>query len=303
MSTTRFVLKGPTGKTLEVRDTIVAGRNPECDLVLVEGHPSRRHAKLTCKDDGVWLEDLGSANGTFVNQLPVSAPVALRAGDRIRFDAETWEFAVIAPPELEAATVLRGAARADHQTVMAGSAGSAKPPGSWADPDAQSGQGTKLFDPKLMQKMSNASQAAAPAIDIDAPYLSVKSGQHAGQNLKLKASQSTSVWEIGSDAGKDIVIGDDGVSGYHAKIMNEGKRWKLIDQMSANGTFVNGQKSNISYLSSGDHIRLGPVECVFQLPADGGREGTDVKRPAWIVAAASFAATAALLGLWWWFAA
>jgi pSer/pThr/pTyr-binding forkhead associated (FHA) protein len=298
MGSTRFVLKGPTGKTLEVTDTVVAGRSPDCDLVLMEGHPSRRHAKLTCKDDSVWLEDLGSANGTFVNQRPVSAPVALRPGDRIRFDAETWEFGVIAAPDLGAATVVRSGARVDQRTVMP-QTGAAKAPGSWADPDVQDGQGTRLFDPKLLQEMSHESAAAAPNVDIDAPHLSVKSGNHAGQNLKLKPRQSTSVWEIGSSADKDIVISDDGVSGYHAKITNEGKRWKLIDQMSANGTFVNGQKSNVSYLASGDRIRLGPVECVFQLPAEQARDAT-AARPAWVIAAVSFAATAVLIGLWWW---
>ena len=298
MSNTQFVLKGPAGKTVEVRDTVVAGRNPDCDLVLVDGHPSRRHAKLTCKDGSVWLEDLGSANGTFVNQRVVSAPVALRPGDRIRFDAETWEFTVVAPPDLEAATVMRGAARPEPRTVMAQAGGPAKAPGSWADPDLQDGQGTKLFDPKLMQKMSNKSAQPALAGDVDAPHLSVKSGHHAGQNLKLKTSQTTSVWEIGSNAEKDIVITDDGVSGYHAKITNEGKRWKLIDQMSANGTFINGQKSNVSYLASGDQIRFGPVECVFQLPADAGRQSV-AKRPVWAVAGASVAATAVLLGVWW----
>jgi hypothetical protein len=197
---------------------------------------------------------------------------------------------------------MRGTA-AEHRTVMAQAGGSAKAPGSWADPDVHDGQGTKLFDPKLMQKMSGASPVVAPAVDVDAPYLSVKSGQHAGQNLKLKSTQSSGVWEIGSHADKDIVIGDDGVSGYHAKISNEGKRWKLIDQMSANGTFVNGQKSNVSYLSSGDRIRFGPVECVFQLPADAQRHTASAKRPAWVIAAASFAATAVLLGLWWWLVA
>jgi predicted component of type VI protein secretion system len=151
-----------------------------------------------------------------------------------------------------------------------------------------------------MQKVANKNGVQVPAVEVDAPHLSVKSGHHAGQNLKLKASQSTSVWEVGSNADKDIVITDDGVSGYHAKITNEGKRWKLIDQMSANGTFVNGQKSNVSYLASGDEIRFGPVECVFQLPADAGRKSVG-KRPAWPVAGASFAVVAATLaGLWWW---
>jgi len=37
----------------------------------------------------------------------------------------------------------------------------------------------------------------------------------------------------------------------------------VLDQMSANGTFVNGKRSNVSYLAAGDRVRFGPVECVF----------------------------------------
>jgi pSer/pThr/pTyr-binding forkhead associated (FHA) protein len=301
MSTTRFILKGPAGKSLEITDKIVAGRSPECDLVLLQGHPSRRHAQLTIQADGVWLEDLGSANGTFVNDQRVAAPVQLRAGDRVRFDAEQWEFGVVAPPELEAATVLRSAPSAAHETVIANSGNTPRAPGSWADPDARDGQGTKLFDPQDLQKMLQASAAGGPVGDVDAPYLSVQAGRHAGHNLKLKTSAVTNIWDIGSDPDRDIVIDDDGVSAFHAKIVNEGARWKLIDQMSANGTFVNGHKSNISFLASGDRIRLGPIECVFQLPAAAANQRpTAAKRPAWAIAVASFVGTAALLAALWW---
>ena len=305
MSTTGFLLKGPAGKSLEVADRIVAGRNPDCDIVLVEGHPSRRHAQITVKDGAAWLEDLGSANGTFVNDRQITAPVQLRAGDRLRFDAEQWEFAVNAPAALDSATVLRAVPPVDNRTVIAKPVSPptpAKAPGSWADPDLKDGQGTKLFDPKDLQKMlqAGAPGQGAAAAALDAPYLSVKSGRLAGQNLKLKPSQSTNVWDIGSDPGKDIVIGDDGVSGFHAKIVNDGSRWKLVDQMSANGTFVNGAKSNISYLASGDRIRFGPIDCVFQLPA-GSTPPRPGKRPPWVMAAVSFVVTAvALAAVWWW---
>lgn len=57
------------------------GKLPECDLAVPEdGYLSRRHARLTWKD-GQWvLEDLGSANGTYVK---VSAPVPLEPGAEI----------------------------------------------------------------------------------------------------------------------------------------------------------------------------------------------------------------------------
>jgi len=48
----------------------------------------------------------------------------------------------------------------------------------------------------------------------------------------------------------------------------------IIDQMSANGTFVNGQKSTISYLQNGDKLRFAQVECEIRLPAGEGARST-----------------------------
>jgi pSer/pThr/pTyr-binding forkhead associated (FHA) protein len=93
------------------------------------------------------------------------------------------------------------------------------------------------------------------------------------------------------------MIPDAGVSGFHAKIVNEASRWKLIDQMSANGTFVNGAKSNISYLAAGDRIRFGPIDCVFQLPANASQPAARGNKRAWIIAAIAFALTAAVLAI------
>ncbi len=301
MSTSQFILKGPAGKSVEVTDRIVAGRNPDCDVVLVEGHPSRRHAQITVKDNRVWIEDLGSANGTFVNDRKIEAQVELRAGDSIRFDAERWQLAAGAAAPLEAQTVVRTGAT-DHQTVIPKAATAPRAPGSWADPDQREGQGTKLFDPKDLQKMLQQEERAPGIVvpnSIDAPYLSVKSGSLQGEMLKLKANQASNVWQIGSDADKDILIGDDGVSGFHATIKNEGNRWKLTDQMSANGTFVNGAKISVHFLTSGDRIRFGPIDCVFQLPTASRQSGA-AKGRAWLIAAIAFVATLVALGAAWW---
>ena len=65
--------------------------------------------------------------------------------------------------------------------------------------------------------------------------------------------------------------------------------------MSANGTFVNGAKSNISFLASGDRIRFGPIECVFQLPGITNQPSARGIKRAWIIASVAFAVTAAVL--------
>src|SRR5690242_3037802 len=75
-----------TAVTLDPGRTYSIGRSRECDLHLRETTVSRRHALVTVSPDGaVVLEDLGSSNGTTVNDRAVSAPVRLGQGDTVRF--------------------------------------------------------------------------------------------------------------------------------------------------------------------------------------------------------------------------
>jgi hypothetical protein len=46
---------------------LIVGRSSDVDLILVEGMVSRRHARITLRNRELVIEDLGSANGTFVN--------------------------------------------------------------------------------------------------------------------------------------------------------------------------------------------------------------------------------------------
>jgi pSer/pThr/pTyr-binding forkhead associated (FHA) protein len=100
---------------------------------------------------------------------------------------------------------------------------------------------------------------------IEGPHLHVVSGSRAGLNINLAVGQpGHTEWTIGSEPDREVVFQESGVSALHAKIINEGGRWRLLDQMSANGTFVNGKRITVSSLSEGDRVRFGAVECVFQ---------------------------------------
>ncbi len=73
------------GKVIPLRSRTVIGKGSECDLVLNEPSMSRRHAMIENTPDGLFLRDLGSANGTFVNGTSVRDTV-LRPGDQLAFD-------------------------------------------------------------------------------------------------------------------------------------------------------------------------------------------------------------------------
>lgn len=63
----------------------IAGGDPANDLVLSDPTVSRRHATISCRDGRCEIADLGSMNGTFVNDRRVAGSMPVNAGDEIRF--------------------------------------------------------------------------------------------------------------------------------------------------------------------------------------------------------------------------
>ena len=80
---TRFPLQGPR---------MTLGRSPECDVCLENLGISRRHAELREVGDTVTLYDLGSSNGTHLNEQRIQAPVDLKDGDVVRLGAAVLKF-------------------------------------------------------------------------------------------------------------------------------------------------------------------------------------------------------------------
>jgi hypothetical protein len=65
-------------------EELLIGRGADCDMVVADRQVSRHHARLWRSEEGYFVEDLGSKNGTHVNGAPVKAPVLLQDGDVIQ---------------------------------------------------------------------------------------------------------------------------------------------------------------------------------------------------------------------------
>ncbi len=67
-------------------DQTVLGRDAACDVVLPRSSISRRHAQIVRDDEGFYIEDLASLNGTFVNTHRLTEPQRLLGGEHIQID-------------------------------------------------------------------------------------------------------------------------------------------------------------------------------------------------------------------------
>lgn len=87
---------------LITRDVCVVGRGNDVDLQLDDVGVSRRHALLRVIGQELWVEDLTSRNGTYVNGEPIDRPVALQLGDELAFGPCELRVAVASPVRSEA---------------------------------------------------------------------------------------------------------------------------------------------------------------------------------------------------------
>ncbi|MBC85761.1 MAG: hypothetical protein CL677_01170 [Bdellovibrionaceae bacterium] len=75
----------------------VAGRDPGCEIFLKDDHISRQHFELTQTNEGYYITDLGSSNGTYINKkkLKPHVPTPLESGDRVKIKRVRIKFNVV----------------------------------------------------------------------------------------------------------------------------------------------------------------------------------------------------------------
>jgi pSer/pThr/pTyr-binding forkhead associated (FHA) protein len=91
----RLVVVLPTeqkGVEFPLADEVTVGRAGGCGVLLgADTFVSQIHARVFRRDGDIYLEDLGSTNGTYLNKKKVTAPVVIRKGDKVQFGRTTME--------------------------------------------------------------------------------------------------------------------------------------------------------------------------------------------------------------------
>ena len=88
--------EGPRSGTvfpIILKETLV-GRLDSAELVLDAGSVSRLHARLIIEPDGIWLEDLDSREGTWINGVAIRSRTKLADGDLISFGDAVLRFEI-----------------------------------------------------------------------------------------------------------------------------------------------------------------------------------------------------------------
>lgn len=230
-----------------IRSELVLGRDDGVDIVIPTPAVSRRHARLMMENNGYIIEDLGSANGTFVNGDRLIGRRALNHGDQIRLgQAITLNFSA---PGMEAQEPDKTAVRPATPVPSVPS--------------------------HVMQTTIG-----------DAPSIPVKAGARqlivtiAGENPKNYSLSRTS-YSIGRLDDNDVVIASPIVSGHHARIEQaSGGGYKLTTLPDArNPVFFEGRALEASrVLRHGDLLRIGGqdpgvmVTLAYDAPAEAAAQ-------------------------------
>ena len=90
------------GQEISIERDMLVGRHQSADIVLQQAEISRKHAAFLLKEQALWVQDLNSSNGTFVNDARLeNAEALLQDGDIVQFAG--LKFAVLQPAETASA--------------------------------------------------------------------------------------------------------------------------------------------------------------------------------------------------------
>lgn len=221
-----------TGREHPIRPGVnIVGR--EGDVMLPDPKVSRKHAQIVSEDGAMFVEDLGSTNGTLVNgnRVDPGTKQPFGQGDSVSFGG------------VELKLSLPGAAGATQ--LLGGNKTAAMP----AAPSEKDGDAENLAG---KQETADAPEAAALLV-------------YDGNEVPLRKGSNT----FGRKDDNDVTIADPYVSGRHGQIEVEDDGIYFTDLGSTNGTFLNGAKlgENVrTRVEPDDELVIGSIAIAFRLP-------------------------------------
>ncbi|CAN5889805.1 FHA domain-containing protein [soil metagenome] len=79
-------------RSFDIGDELIVGRADKCHVVIGDSYASQVHARIFRRQDAVYIEDMGSTNGTYLNRRKVTSPIQVNRGDTARIGKTQMEF-------------------------------------------------------------------------------------------------------------------------------------------------------------------------------------------------------------------
>ena len=247
-----------------VQERMGVGRNPNSELVIDDDHISRQHARIELRHGELWLRDLESANGSFVNGERLTGGCLLLHGDEVAFD--NYSYQVIAQGG-DLTPVRRVRAGGSEQAVL-------RPPPTITSDTTEVAVVADETEAEVWRAESPSNRGF---------YLLGVSDSVAGQVFTAEFGRMV----IGRDPSAQIRIDDPTVSARHAELDVRAEECILTNLMATNGTRVNNSEVDSAYLKDGDSVRLGRVKLVFREVTELAAPGQILQRLQWALLVAS----------------
>ncbi len=242
------------------------GRETGNDIVIHHDLLSRKHARFTFNGGECVIEDLGSTNGTYVNNRQISQPATLKIGDVVKFGKQAF---YLAADDNEQQTIL--ASRLPQQSASDGGCvvidehddhtsfqQSYHLPQGWGNDVPSHERYSKESVDKLLKGIL-ASKGPIPDLAIIV-YITQRKPQLFG----VSRTKGDGVWPIGREQGCKIRIDDPSISKHHANLTYKNGMWGLEDAGSTNGIRVNNEIRSGMAIKDGGFAKLGRAEILFR---------------------------------------
>lgn len=254
-----------------IRTSMTLGRSGSCDIQISTGHASREHARITVRDDGVWIEDLNSTNGTFVNNERVEQPLRVKPGDVIRFDEEAFSLqredqpdaTIFASPfdfsSRTSKSLFLDEEESDlEQTVF--HEGYRLHRENLDDEVWHDANNGRLAELKADLKETTVAKSLARIKNRPGIVMVFFIEYESPAVFTLSTIGENKQWTLGRRSSCDIHIANPCISEIHAYLKYQDDQWILEDNSSTNGVWQGREKVSSLVLKNDMTLNLGAVE-------------------------------------------
>lgn len=228
------------GEEVEVLGALTIGRGANAGISFNNAHISREHARLFVSAGNLWLLDLNSANGTFVNGKRLRGGCRLFHGDELSFD----QLAMQVIGHGQDLTPARKREPADLVAPLSQGMGALDPI-----------QGTIEMQAISLPEALQTTEPESPGC-----YLIGQAPPVSGRVFALRFGTTT----IGRETSAEINIDEPSVSARHAELTYRSDGVAIANLFSTNGTLVNGTSVDNVMLQDGDVIAVGNVSFLLR---------------------------------------